>query len=374
MLPSAGLVARDRGAMYGVTLYGGTGGCDDIYPGCGIVFKLTPEGRGFRERTVYTFQNQGDGTGPMGLVRDRHGALYGLTTPGHSTTQVLFRLAPSRNGFSETTLYQFSSPQYPWGTLTLTADGSLYGTGLGIKTGTDGMIFRFTPHGKRFKEQLLYQFNGLNGMNPRSPLLIDSSGVIYGTTAQGGTGPSGPECLGGGCGTIFMLRPSSSGYTETLLYSFKGTDDGAYPNALVSDGAGTFYGTATRSGGYACGNYGCGTIFSFRLATRKLTVLYTFTHSGLWAPNSQLVRDHAGSLYGTAVGSGFGYSSENGGVFNLTQRGSGFVESTLHTFAGSPKDGQFPNPGLLLGPAGKALYGTTYWGGHNIGTAFEVTI
>jgi hypothetical protein len=205
-LSVAGLVAGDRGEMYGATLFGGTGHCHDVYPGCGIVFKLTPEGDGFKETTAYHFKNHGDGAEPQSLVRDGRGALYGITSLGYQITPVLFRLLPCGNRLCETTLYQFGGAQNPFGSLTLTADGSLYGTDLSFGS-SYGMIFRFTPSAAGFTERILYQFNGSNGTDPRSPLLVDSSGTIYGTTSQGGTG-SAAECLGGGCGTIFMLTPS----------------------------------------------------------------------------------------------------------------------------------------------------------------------
>ncbi|HEY2476959.1 MAG TPA: choice-of-anchor tandem repeat GloVer-containing protein [Candidatus Cybelea sp.] len=371
-LPEAGLVAGDRGEMYGATDFGGKGHCHDVYPGCGIVFKLTSQrGGGFKESTAYNFQNDGDGSGPQGLVRDRRGALYGLTSYGYMTNPVLFRLAPTASGFVETTIHQFGGLENPSGSLTITPDGSLYGTDASFSS-SYGMIFRFVPSGKGFTEQILYQFkNGVTGIDPTAPLLIDSSGTIYGTTSQGGTGYA-PECLGGGCGTIFMLTPSGDAYAETVLYDFKGTDDGAFPNPLVSDGSGTFYASAGWSGGSACIDGGCGTLFSFNLKTRKLKVLHHFTRSGLWAADSKLIFDRTGALYGTAAQNGFGVS--NGGVFKLARRGNGFVESTIHAFAGSPNDGQFPRGGLLLGPAGKAVYGTTFWGGKNIGTVFEVKI
>lgn len=369
-LPVAALVAGDRGEMYGATVFGGTGGCHDVYPGCGVVFKLTPEGGGFKESTAYNFRNQGDGGGPQSLVRDRRGALFGITSFGYMMSPVLFRLVPCGNRFCETTLYQFGGVQNPSGSLTLTSDGSLYGTNTSFAS-SYGSIFRFTPSAAGFTERILFQFNGSNGIDPRSPLLVDSSGVIYGTTSQGGTN-SAPECLGRGCGTIFMLTPSASEYTETVLYDFKGTDDGAFPDALVSDGSGTFYASAGLSGGTACVDGGCGTLFSFNLRTRKLKVLYHFTRSGLWFPDSQLTFNPPGTFYGTTSQNGLG-ATGNGGVFELERKGNGFVETTVHTFAGSPRDGQFPRGGLLLAPAGKMLYGTTFWGGKGAGTVFQVS-
>jgi hypothetical protein len=102
------LVAGDLGEMYGTTPYGGTGDCKDIYPGCGTIFKLTPEvDGGFGESTTYNFLNHGDGANPLAVVRDTAGALYGVTAD-YSVTAVLFKILPSATGRSKKTLYRFT--------------------------------------------------------------------------------------------------------------------------------------------------------------------------------------------------------------------------------------------------------------------------
>ena len=372
-LPVAALAAGKDGRMYGATLYGGTGSCNDLYPGCGEVFELTPQAGGFAEQTVYNFQNHGDGSRPLSVIRSSSGDLFGLTASYVSPPE-LFRLQPHGQTFTETTLYQFTGNQNPWGTLTLGRDGSLYGTDLSFGSATWGMIFRFTPSGDAYAEQILYDFTQpLLGVDPSSPLVVEAkSGIIYGTTSQGGTGNAG-ECLGLGCGTIFMLTPTSANeYTHTILYNFKGTNDGAFPHGLAEDRNGTLYGVGGLSGGSACVDGGCGTVFSFDPVTRRFNLLHSFSRSGLWWPDAQLVIDPYGALYGTTAQNGVDLNTSNGGVFKLTPGPYGFVYTTLHTFAGSPSDGQFPRGGLLLDPSGQAVYGTTYWGGHGIGTVFKV--
>ncbi|MBV9102242.1 MAG: hypothetical protein JO060_01560, partial [Candidatus Eremiobacteraeota bacterium] len=99
-LPAAGLIAGDRGAMYGSTVFGGTGACNDIYPGCGTVFELAPARGGFKQTVVYDFQRNGDGAGPAELVRDRSGVLYGITS---TRPHLLFRLIPSLSRYLEST-------------------------------------------------------------------------------------------------------------------------------------------------------------------------------------------------------------------------------------------------------------------------------
>src|SRR5579864_5326018 len=72
-LPGAGLIEGVHGEMYGTTVFGGTGPCNNIYPGCGTVFELTPWRGGFKQCVIYNFRGQEDGFGPDGLVRDRTG-------------------------------------------------------------------------------------------------------------------------------------------------------------------------------------------------------------------------------------------------------------------------------------------------------------
>jgi uncharacterized repeat protein (TIGR03803 family) len=72
-------------------------------------------------------------------------------------------------------------------------------------------------------------------------------GYFYGTT-------EGDSFIGGaGNGTVFKI--SSTGMLTTL-YSFPGGNDGSFPNGLVQDGDGYFYGT-TGGGGEG----GVGTVF-----------------------------------------------------------------------------------------------------------------
>ena len=65
------------------------------------------------------------------------------------------------------------------------------------------------------------------------------AGNLYGTTEFGGAS---------GQGVVFKLSP---GGTETVLYSFTGGNDGAFPNdigSLIADRAGNLYGTTVNGG------------------------------------------------------------------------------------------------------------------------------
>jgi len=100
-------------------------------------------------------------------------------------------------------------------------------------------------------EKVLYTFTGgLDGGQPyQAGVIFDQSGNLYGVTQYGGAY---------GQGTVFELTPSPDGtWTETVLYNFMGAPDGAQPQAGLSiDGSGNLYGTASIDG-----PGGCGTIF-----------------------------------------------------------------------------------------------------------------
>jgi hypothetical protein len=84
---------------------------------------------------------------------------------------------------------------------------------------------------------------------------------------------------------------------------------------------------------------------------------------------SGLILDAAGNLFGTTQDRGaFGY----GIVFELTENSGAWQETVLHNF-GQGSDGQSPDTQLIMDASGN-LYGTTPQGGENFdGTAFEIT-
>src|SRR5271167_576360 len=213
-------------------------------------------------------------------------------------------------------------------------------------------------------ETVLYSFaNSPDGANPRFVTPIpDTKGNLYGTTNYGGAY---------GYGTVFKLTPSG---TKTILHSFdpNGTD-GAYPVAsLVVGKNGNLYGTTVEGGAYGID----GTVFELGppatfcrsvLCPWRETVLHSFGASGDGSqPYSVLTVDKEGNLYGTTnVGGGYSY----GTVFELTPSGT---ETILWSF-GNGNDGANPIAGVVLDTNGN-LYGTTEYGGaYNQGTVFELT-
>ncbi len=207
------------------------------------------------------------------------------------------------------------------------------------------------------KYTVLYNFGGYptDGVNPQAGL-ADLNGTLYGTTIGGGSG-----CYqSGGCGTVFAVARSGA---ESVLHSFAGGEDGAWPYAGLTFFNGLLYGTT--SGGASSS----GTIFKMT-ASGTETVLHNFegTPDGS-SPQAPLV-GVGSTLYGTTV---YGGSQEDrGAVFQVAASGA---ETVLHSFFGSRaghRDGKYPEANLLN--VNGTLYGTTYEGGEfDKGAVFKIT-
>ena len=255
-------------------------------------------------------------------------------------------------------LHSFSGTDggYPFAPLITDSAGNLYGTTIAGGENDGGTIFKMAPDGT---ETVLYSFAAGN-VSPQGKLIADEGGNLYGTTYDGGN----PCPLGSACGTVFKLAPDG---TFTVLYSFRGGDDGAFPQSgLIADGDGNFYGTTSVGGGIAlpiCGNYGCGTIYKLAPDGTE-TVLYRFSGADGMNPAAELKLDKKGNLYGTTVvGGNLSQSCPNGcgTVFKLSKDGK---EKVLHSFCSEPNctDGSTPFSEVISDKMGN-LYGTAFRGG-----------
>jgi uncharacterized repeat protein (TIGR03803 family) len=204
-------------------------------------------------------------------------------------------------------------------------------------------------------EQVVYSFQGgSDGAQPWGDL-TQAGGAIYSTTLLGGAA---------GMGTVFKLVPSRGGFTESVVHSFAGAGDGAYPwQGLTSDFLGGLYGT-TSSGGAT----NAGTVY--KLSWNGETILYNFQGGtdGSY-PTGFSNEDPIGNVYGTTEQGG---SAGAGSVFALSPTQNGYAERIIYSFQGG-NDGQTPHGGLLEDLFG-GLYGTTYFGGTTgAGTVFKLT-
>jgi uncharacterized protein YceK len=169
-LPSGKLLVDGSGALYGTTIQGGNGVCDDGIGnnvGCGTVFKLVPPapgGTAWTKTVVHDFQGVPDGAGPQGgLIADAAGKLYGTTFGGGSGLCV--------------------DPYY---------------RNVGC-----GTVFKLTPPSPgqtAWTESVVHNFQGLtDGWEPVGELVSDPSGKLFGAGQLGGTEY--------GYGTVFQITP-----------------------------------------------------------------------------------------------------------------------------------------------------------------------
>ena len=338
-----GAVIMDKsGTIYGTTRYGGAS--ND-----GTVYKLSNG----TETVLHSFSST-DGAQPFaGVVMDKSGTLYGPTPyGGSSNVGTIYSLDSSG---TLTTLHSFTGGadgSQPFAGLLLDNKGNLYGVTYGGGTSSAGTVFKLNIKSK--KASVLYSFKGgSDGSGPLyGNLLVDKAGNLYGTTVGGGAH---------GQGTVWML---SSKAKETVLYSFcpvTGCADGTgvFEQSLAMDGKGNLYGTTEEGGSSAAG-----VVFKLNKKTKKESVLYSFTGQADGAyPSSGLVRDSKGDLYGSTQ---VGGSSGLGVVFRV----KGTSETVLNTFTGT--DGSVPFTSPLLEHSGTLYGVTSSGGTTGNGTVFSL--
>lgn len=257
------------------------------------------------------------------------------------------------------------------GNLVFDDAGNLYGTAFqgGITNtfcdnGTCGVVYELSPDGSGgWSEKTLHAFTGgEDGFWPRSGVVIDASGNIYGTTEWGGPYPA--NCLGHGCGVVYELSPNGhGGYKTTVLHAFTGGADGANPYGnLILDSAGNLYGTTLLGGSLTACSEGCGVAFELsRDANGSWSeeLLHTFRWTDGDQPYGGLVLDSTGNLYGSTT---MGGTAGRGVIFEVSPKaGGGWQETTVHNFEGFV-DGTLPAGNLLLDTEGN-IFGATFEGG-----------
>jgi uncharacterized repeat protein (TIGR03803 family) len=259
----------------------------------------------------------------------------------------------------------------PIGGLVRDDAGNLYGTTYFGGTFTNGVAFRLSKSGE---ETTLFNFNGgSEGGFPSSSLILDQAGNLYGP-ADGGVN---------GGGVLFKLSPKGK---ETVLYNFGGCiclRPRVPEGGLLMDASGNLYGATALGGvkgrGPECEVYGCGTIFRFDPTTGKREVLYAFKGEKDGAyPSGSLLQDAEGNFYGAANNGGDLSCPEfpNLGCGTLFKLSTDGTFTVIHTFTGGA-DGANPQAGLIIDDAGN-LYGAAATGGNSIcddgcGTLFKLS-
>lgn len=256
------LVLAGNNTFYGTTNYGGAG---DM----GTVFKLVIDaetGAVSEFTTLLEFDETGIDS-PCTKLAFYNGMIYGMASNNMGTNGSLFRVTPE----GELTILHTFERGLVWPTngLTLGPDGNLYGTQVGGPSNEEedfyGQVFKMTPDEE---VTTVFEFTWIEGpfkgAGPTGSLTLGADGTLYGTTVNGGDHEMG---------TIFKIEIDSvSGEAQfTSLYSFNidfENQRGLLPYTNVNLGMdGNLYGWAT--GGY----YGEGIIYQLKPNGEFITLL-----------------------------------------------------------------------------------------------------
>ena len=371
--PYAGLIMDARGNLYGTAAEGAitSGHC---YPqGCGSVFELKHSNSGWLFNPLYIFHGKADSGGSYAsLTFGRDGTLYGTASGiGTGSCGTVFNLKPPPAACTSTlcfwtvkVIHSFQSPDgcTPFSPVIFDEAGNLYGTA----DDHPGVVYELTPSNGSWAETVLTTFDYGDGSFPGyGGLVFDKAGNLYGTTSGGGDNQCDP---GYGCGVVYQLTPSGSGWTNNTLYEFHDGSDGGFPEGgVIVDGSGNLYGTSTEGGSGTAG-----TVFELSPYNGywNFNLLASITgNPNVGGPWDSLVMDAAGNLYGTTASGGL-YGT--GAIFKLTPSNGGWTYTSLHDFVCST-DGCEPYDSVIFDPKGN-IYGTASAGGtDNHGVVWEIT-
>lgn len=167
---------------------------------------------------------------------------------------------------------------------------------------------------------------------------------------------------------VVIIAASALSQTASTLYSFTGGADGGDPESqLMFDARGNLYGTTTAGGAH-----GEGAVFELTPSASGYTesVIYSFEGSADGNfPAAGLIHDQKGNLYGTLY---YGGADGHGAVFELSRSGSSWTKTMLYSFVGALDGGQ-PASGLIMDRSGN-LYGVTSLdGAYGQGVVFELS-
>ena len=230
--PGNGVVFDNAGNLYGFA----NGG----QYGYGVVFELTPNSNGtWTETTLYSFTGNSDGGFPRVLLLDVAGNIYGVAAAdGLHDYGAVFELVKGTNGiWTQKILHSFTGGAGGFTPLGLTMDesGKLYGV-------AEYVAFELTPSSTGWTYKAIHNFTGgSDGVDPDASLIIDNLGNLYSTTFGGGAHRGTVFELKPGTGGT---------WTEKILHRFASNGvDGVQPTSpVVIDASGTLYGVTTTGG------------------------------------------------------------------------------------------------------------------------------
>jgi uncharacterized repeat protein (TIGR03803 family) len=226
----------------------------------------------------------------------------------------------------------------------------------------------------QFSFATLASFTDPGNSGPAAGLVMDAQGNLFGTTI--GVGLPFFDGSPSSDGSVFELPLGSNTILTLATFNLAGDKGSAPQSSLIIDRAGNLFGTTPAGGNDTFG----GTVFRVDGATHELTdIVQTGRTSQTTAPAGSPLFDAQGNLFVAAAQGG---PSANGSVFKIAfgagARGTNAV-STVALFNGT--NGLAPGGGLIADAQGN-LFGTTSQGGPafsaasgtlGAGTVYEVT-
>ena len=201
-VPQTGLIMDQAGNLYGTTIW------ENQYA-FGVTYQLTPSQSGYTGNVLHAFHNDVNGYLPQALIFDPAGNILGATAgAGPFNNGTVYKLLVSE-GWSLDTIYSFGRNEGATeNRLTMDAAGNLYGTAPTGGPYLSGAVFKLTPSGSGYIYTALHYFTGgSGGQYPYGSVTIDANGNLYGTTEAGGNLDDCLSEFGGGCGVVWEITP-----------------------------------------------------------------------------------------------------------------------------------------------------------------------
>lgn len=193
-----------NGLLYGCTRFGGT-------MGEGTLYQIAPDGTNFS--VLYSFDSPTGSQSHGQLLPSSDGTqFFGITRKGGANDfGVIFSYAPFTTSYN--ILHDFGSipndgETAEHGSLIRPFGSTLYGMTSKGGLASKGVIFRIDESGGGY--EILHNFGQLaDGQSPYGSLTYSPYGILYGMTRNGGDND---------VGTIFQILPEGDGYQ--ILFSF----------------------------------------------------------------------------------------------------------------------------------------------------------
>lgn len=318
---------------------------------------------------------------------------------------VIFSIDTNDNFSVLRRFYQSEAQTYgerPYSTL-LWSDNKLWGTTYRGGNNDNGVLFSINPDGSNYLVHHRFSLDGSDGANSQSALTVDSNGLLWGMTENGGKGnngviftynrsnntyivrhrftdvdddgihPRGALTLangklwgvtfegGNGEGVIFSIEEDGQNYTIEYEWKTTGANDGGNPSCDLFVDGDRLLGTATRGGGNSGEN---GVLFQLDLNNSDFEIIHNFTDAS--NPQGRLIKV-GDDWWGVASEGGEGH----GAVYRLNDKDEVSIQYQFDD--DNNEDGSFPVGGLA--EKGNFLYGMTRIGGDDEeGVAFRVEL